>query len=60
MDINLYKKMYAILCSAASDAIDLLSTPEKVLQARALLEQALEKAEALYLDCGEQALHTDP
>ncbi len=40
MDNSNYRKMYAILCGAASDAIDLL---ERVFQ------QALDTAEELYL-----------
>ena len=49
MELELYKKMYAIVCGAASDAIDLLSAPNSTLQANLLLEQALLSAEELYL-----------
>lgn len=49
MSLQLYQKMYAILCGAASDAIDLLSTPEGVLSAKLRLEQALQDAEELYI-----------
>jgi hypothetical protein len=49
MDIELYKKMYAILCSAADRAITLLSSPETTPKAKPLLEQALLSAEELYL-----------
>ena len=48
MDITLYQKMYAIICAAASDAVDLLSQ-KNPLQAKFLLEQALLRAEELYL-----------
>ncbi len=52
MSVNkeVYQKMYAILCSAASDAVDLLSTPNGALQAKVLLEQALLHAEEIYLN----------
>ncbi len=53
MDIELYKKMYAILCGAASDAIDLLSSPKGALQARVLLQAALLTAEEIYLNVNE-------
>ncbi len=49
MSLQLYQKMYAILCGAASDAIDLLSTPEGILSAKLRLEQALQDAEELYI-----------
>ena len=49
MTIEHYQKMYAILCGAASDAIDLLNTPNGALRAKLLLEQALLKAEEVYL-----------
>ena len=49
MTIEHYQKMYAILCAAASDAIDLLSAPNSTLQAKVLLEQALSQAEEIYL-----------
>ena len=49
MSLQLYQKMYAILCGAASDAIDLLFTPEGGLSAKLRLEQALQDAEELYI-----------
>ena len=49
MTIEHYQKMYAILCGAASDAVDLLNTPNGPLQAKALLETALLAAEEIYL-----------
>ena len=49
MTIEHYQKMYAILCAAASNAIDLLSAPNGALQAKALLEQALLHGEEIYL-----------
>ena len=53
MELQLYKKMYAILCGAASDAIDLLSSADGILQAKVTLEQALQSAEDLYLTQAE-------
>ena len=55
MDITLYPKMYAIVCAAASDAIDLLRSRENILQAQTLLESALLRAEEMYLDAEETA-----
>ena len=44
-----YRKMYGILCRAASDALDLLpETPENEV-GRRLLQQALWEAEDVYL-----------
>lgn len=44
-----YKKMYAILCGAASDAIDLLHEGNSD-GALALLSASVAEAEELYLD----------
>ncbi len=50
-----YKKMYAILCGAASDAIDLLADAKNSERAKAELLRALLQAEELYLDaCDEE------
>ena len=49
MDQNIYQKMYAILCGAASDAVDALTPPTNPLSARCILIQALQEAEELYL-----------
>lgn len=55
-----YQKMYAILCGAASDALDVLPATAETLGGRALLEQALEQAEELYLQAkAEGAEHAD-
>lgn len=56
METTPYPKMYAIVCGAASDAIDLLSAPEGVPEARLLLEKALLSAEELYLNHADSAL----
>lgn len=49
----MYHKMYAILCGAASDAIDaLLDTPENQ-RALWILRSALRQAEELYLETQE-------
>lgn len=42
-----WKQMYAILCGATSDALDVL--PQKPEYAGHLLREALEQAEELYL-----------
>ncbi len=44
-----YRKMYAILCAAASDALDALPITTDTLRARYLLEKALQDAEEVYL-----------
>lgn len=45
-----YKKLYAILCAAASEALDLLpDTPENA-PARWTLVEALNRAEDVYLE----------
>ena len=52
-----YKLMYAILCAAASEALDRLpETPENEA-GRALLQQALLEAEEVYVgEAGEDRL----
>ena len=45
-----YKRMYAILCAAASEAIDALPYLPETLYARCLLEKALLEAEDVYID----------
>ena len=44
-----YKKMYAILCGAISDALDVLPYLSENLEARFLLEKALQETEDLYI-----------
>ena len=44
-----YRKMYMLLCSAASEAID--ASPE---EARRLLRNALQEAEEIYIDTCEE------
>lgn len=47
-----YKKMYALLCDAASDSLDILSqgTDEQaILSVQFLLQQALMRAENVYI-----------
>ncbi len=50
MDISDYQRMYATVCVAASDAIDLLSTEGGTRRAKLLLEKALLEAEEIYLN----------
>ena len=58
MEQERYKKMYAIVCGAASEAIDLLSKTGGILQAKVLLETALLSAEELYLSDSEAGQET--
>ena len=50
--MDLYPKMYAILCGAASEVVDLIEAG-RPQQAAAMLRRALEEAEELYLAAGE-------
>lgn len=52
-----YKKMYLILCGAASDALDMLPHDEKNKTAITLLEQGLANAEELYIATAGNAEH---
>ena len=56
MPLHLYPKLYAILCGAVSDAIDLLATPSGSLQAKLLLENALQTTEDLYINASDDGL----
>lgn len=44
-----YQKMYYILCGAASSALDCLPQAQENEKARALLQDALDEAEELYI-----------
>lgn len=44
-----YPKMYAILCGAMSDSVELLDA-EKIEEAKQTLLSALERTETLYID----------
>ena len=44
-----YKKMYAILCGAASEALDALPDTPANAQGRQLLQEALLRAEEIYV-----------
>ena len=48
-DLPIYARMYAMLCVAASDAIDLIDAGN-VPEARSLLEKTLDEAEDLYIE----------
>lgn len=50
-----YKKMYAILCSAMSDAIDSLENIPLARNAVEAMKEAMNRAEDIYLD-GEVVL----
>jgi hypothetical protein len=46
-----YKKMYALLCGAASDSLDILessSDEQAILSVKFLLQQAMIRAEHIY------------
>lgn len=58
MKKTLYQKMYAIVCSAASDAVELLASSDAAMQARNRLQQALLSAEELYLSSVEDDCDT--
>ncbi len=45
-----HARMYAILCAAASDAVDVLELDQGAALARRLLLDALDQAESLYVD----------
>ena len=44
-----YKKMYAILCAAASEALDALPDTAENARGRDLLQEALLRAEEMYV-----------
>lgn len=54
-----YKKMYAILCTAASEAIDILPNSTENLKARIELETALRKTEEMYISQSEYPAHLE-
>ena len=52
-----YKKMYALLCGAIDDAIDLLEQIPEAEEISQALQDALFKAEEIYIEtstCNEQ------
>lgn len=55
MDQNIYQKLYAMLCGAASDAVDALDHPSNALLARCILVRALQEAEELYIQATEDS-----
>ncbi len=50
-----HAKMYAILCSAISDALDLLPPLAENASARWKLEKALRTTEEMYIEESEEA-----
>ena len=52
---TLYKEMYSILCSAASQAIDLLQEVDDSAVAVSVLQKALWDAEEIYISEGEKS-----
>lgn len=53
MEHNIYQKLYAVVCGAASDAVDVLADPANSLYARCILIKALQDAEDYYLNATE-------
>ena len=53
METEMHKKMYAILCYAASEALDALESPENTGKAKEILQNALWQAEELYTTAEE-------
>ena len=47
--LSCYQKMYAIVCSAASEAVDILEESQNTIYAAAILQKALREAEELYI-----------
>lgn len=56
METKMYRRMYAILCCAASEAIDALELPGNVERAKEILQQALWEAEDIYVMGEEESL----
>ncbi len=54
-----YGKMYAVLCGAASEAIDILQEAQDPERAVSVLQKALWDAEELYIS-GEESPSEDP
>ena len=54
-----YKKMYALLCAAASEALDLLPETEETRPGRDALQSALLQAEEMYISAGDVAEESD-
>ena len=50
-----YQRMYAILCAAASAALDALPDTAENVRGRLLLQTALYDAEEIYIDQTEDA-----
>ena len=48
-----YQKMYYILCRAADKALDVLPESPENKDVRALLQQALDQAEEMYINAAE-------
>lgn len=53
MEPEMYRKMYAILCHAASEALDELEIPKNTEKAKEILQKALWQAEELYITAEE-------
>ena len=60
MELERYKRMYACLCVAASRSITLLESPDNILRAKSVLQQALWEAEEMYVSDGEDKTEINP
>ena len=56
--MNVYKKCYAILCAAASNALDTLPQTLQTQDARIILQDALWEAEELYITQAPEEVET--
>lgn len=49
-----YKRMYAMMCGAVSDVLDILPDREENSSARVLLQRAMLQSERIYIDTVEE------
>ena len=49
-----YKSMYCLLCSAADKSVSVLKEEKNVILAAEILEEALLRAENIYVDTAEE------
>ena len=54
-----YEKMYALLCAAASEALDLLPETEETRLGRDVLQDALLRAAEMYISAGDAVKESD-
>lgn len=54
-----YRKMYAVVCAAASEALDLLPENAETAAGRAALQKALTEAEELYISAPDMSMYVN-